>query len=316
MIVTISNVNGIKQYNVPDNIKKIIIMILVLVLLIIGGLSFYVATLHSKISKLEHNNRAKKSLVRKQEPTNTKKHLQANVERQKEKKKIVKEAQLKSEQLARREKMARLKQEEELEKEKALLKKREEVKLKERKLEEEKRSRLARKAREEKLAKLQKEKLQKEKLEKLKQAKTTIARKEKEIKAQKKRKEEEKKIKLVLVKKGDKRSSNPDLGTLEIKTFGCLGLSSYMYTEGKKNTSTKFHEQSKCGKSVKRKYLKPGDLLFFYASKPEKGTIGHMGVYIGNNMFIHTNPTSKRSVITSLNDKAYKKRYMWARRVR
>ena len=53
MTVTVSDINGIKQYNVPANIKKILYTFLLLFIVLIGGLFFYVKILNDKVVVLE-----------------------------------------------------------------------------------------------------------------------------------------------------------------------------------------------------------------------------------------------------------------------
>jgi cell wall-associated NlpC family hydrolase len=74
-------------------------------------------------------------------------------------------------------------------------------------------------------------------------------------------------------------------------------------------------EQSKVGKYVSRNNLKPGDLIFFDTSKHHRGYVNHVGIYIGNNKFIHASSAKKKVIITSLKKTFYSKRYKIARRV-
>lgn len=66
------------------------------------------------------------------------------------------------------------------------------------------------------------------------------------------------------------------------------------------------------GYSVSKKNLDTGDLVFFttYAKYPS-----HVGIYIGNDEFIHASSASRKVTIDSINKQYYKKRYIGAKRV-
>ncbi|MGI9533485.1 MAG: LysM peptidoglycan-binding domain-containing protein, partial [Thermodesulfobacteriota bacterium] len=68
----------------------------------------------------------------------------------------------------------------------------------------------------------------------------------------------------------------------------------------------------KKGHWVSKGKLQKGDLVFFttYAKFPS-----HVGIYIGNNNFIHASSASKRVTITNINKNYYKKRYIGAKRI-
>ena len=53
MTITLSSKNGIKQYSLPDSIKKIILFFVLFIALVIGGLSYYVKTLTQEVRVLE-----------------------------------------------------------------------------------------------------------------------------------------------------------------------------------------------------------------------------------------------------------------------
>ncbi len=69
-----------------------------------------------------------------------------------------------------------------------------------------------------------------------------------------------------------------------------------------------FHE----GKPVDGEELSIGDLVFFrtYASFPS-----HVGIYLGNNLFIHASSRSKKVTIDSLDTPYYFKRFIGAKRL-
>ncbi|MCC6346742.1 MAG: LysM peptidoglycan-binding domain-containing protein, partial [Nitrospirales bacterium] len=71
-------------------------------------------------------------------------------------------------------------------------------------------------------------------------------------------------------------------------------------------------EQFHVGETVHREQLSTGDLVFFrtYAAFPS-----HVGIYIGNNLFIHASSLSKKITIDSLESPYFLKRYIGARRL-
>lgn len=71
-------------------------------------------------------------------------------------------------------------------------------------------------------------------------------------------------------------------------------------------------EQFKVGESVEKEKLSVGDLVFFrtYASFPS-----HVGIYLGNNLFIHSSSKSKKVTIDSLDTPYYVKRFIGAKRL-
>lgn len=71
MTVTVSNEKGVEQYNIPDNIKKIIILCLLLLTSIVIGLSFSIKTLSEKLVQLEENINIER-IVEKSKDTGTK----------------------------------------------------------------------------------------------------------------------------------------------------------------------------------------------------------------------------------------------------
>lgn len=66
--------------------------------------------------------------------------------------------------------------------------------------------------------------------------------------------------------------------------FDCSGLTSYVYSKAAGvNIGRTTYDQVKQGASVSMKNLQPGDLLFWgSASAPY-----HVGIYVGNNQYIH-----------------------------
>jgi cell wall-associated NlpC family hydrolase len=71
-------------------------------------------------------------------------------------------------------------------------------------------------------------------------------------------------------------------------------------------------QQSKVGISIAREQLTEGDLVFFHT----KRSLGHVGIYIGNNEFVHASSKRKVVRIDSLDTPYYQKRFQRAVRIK
>ena len=70
---------------------------------------------------------------------------------------------------------------------------------------------------------------------------------------------------------------------------------------------------SQIGNRIKMSELHPGDLVFF---RFMRNTISHVGIYLGNNQFIHASSTRTGSVMVSnLNESYWVKHFKLARRL-
>lgn len=100
-------------------------------------------------------------------------------------------------------------------------------------------------------------------------------------------------------------------GGIDKRGFDCSGFTKTVYNNAFKvilPRTTK--EMSKLGKKVSKKKLKPGDLVFFRPSRRYR----HVGIYIGENTFIHSS-TSKGVIKSKLDDFYWKKKYRYAKRI-
>jgi cell wall-associated NlpC family hydrolase len=96
------------------------------------------------------------------------------------------------------------------------------------------------------------------------------------------------------------------------KGFDCSGFTSYTFKKKNVKIPRTAAEQYKKGKAVSKKNLKAGDLVFFKTTS--KKSVSHVGIYIGNNKFIHS--AGKGVTIASINDPYYwKSRYAGAKRI-
>lgn len=94
-------------------------------------------------------------------------------------------------------------------------------------------------------------------------------------------------------------------------TFDCSGLSQFCYKKVGISIPRTSLAQSKGGKSVSKSNLQPGDLLFWKTTSAE---VGHVGIYVGNNQFIHAPNKSKPVKYDNLSNSYYSSRYVRARR--
>jgi cell wall-associated NlpC family hydrolase len=104
-------------------------------------------------------------------------------------------------------------------------------------------------------------------------------------------------------------------GAVGPKTFDCSGFTSYVCRKNGIKIPRTSLRQGEVGIKIARKELKEGDLIFFDTSKEKRGYINHVGIYLGDDKFIHASSASNKVVISSLNQSFYKARFKWGRRV-
>ena len=85
--------------------------------------------------------------------------------------------------------------------------------------------------------------------------------------------------------------------------FDCSGFTSYIYKQFGYSLKRSASDQLDNGTSVSRSELQPGDLVMFKKGSSSRRA-SHVGIYIGNNQFIHSS-TSRVGVIISGMDEAY-----------
>lgn len=100
-------------------------------------------------------------------------------------------------------------------------------------------------------------------------------------------------------------------GTSPSTGFDCSGLMYYVYKQFGYTLNRIAADQARNGVHVDPSDLQPGDLLCFYSGGDY---IGHVGMYIGNNMFVHA-ANSTAGVITSQLSGYYATRGYEARRI-
>ena len=104
-------------------------------------------------------------------------------------------------------------------------------------------------------------------------------------------------------------------GGTQPKGFDCSGYIQYLYKKGGVALPRTAYQQSKVGLLVNRNELKKGDLLFFLTDKKRNIPITHVGMYIGNDKFIHAASKKKGIIISSLSKSKYNRIYVKAKRI-
>ena len=101
-------------------------------------------------------------------------------------------------------------------------------------------------------------------------------------------------------------------GTTVETGMDCSGLIQTVYRLNGIDLPRTAREQYAAGDPISRDELAKGDLVFFDNSR--WGKINHVGIYSGNNTFIHAPRTGKQIQTTSLSDGYYNKHFAGARR--
>ncbi|HZG71652.1 MAG TPA: C40 family peptidase [Chondromyces sp.] len=92
--------------------------------------------------------------------------------------------------------------------------------------------------------------------------------------------------------------------------FDCSGFVLYTHKQNGINLPRTAAQMYQQGTSIKKAQLLPGDLVFFSTYK--KGA-SHVGIYIGDNEFIHS--ASKGVRVDKLSNSYYQPRYLGAKRI-
>lgn len=101
-------------------------------------------------------------------------------------------------------------------------------------------------------------------------------------------------------------------GNSPTQGLDCSGFMQYIFKRSMGITLPRTSaEMATVGQQVDRANLKPGDMVFFGSG----GRVSHVGMYIGNDRFIHAPRTGRDIEITSMNGNYWKSRYITARRV-
>lgn len=101
-------------------------------------------------------------------------------------------------------------------------------------------------------------------------------------------------------------------GTSPKSGFDCSGLVKTLFSKFNIDVPRSSREQFRHGKKVDRHALEAGDLVFFSSGGTQPT---HVGIYVGDNKFLHAALKAKRVIVSDLNKLWYAMRYLGARRV-
>jgi cell wall-associated NlpC family hydrolase len=98
--------------------------------------------------------------------------------------------------------------------------------------------------------------------------------------------------------------------------FDCSGYTKYVFKKNGITIPRYSGHQANVGIKVSFNELQKGDLVFFDTAKGFHGKVNHVGIYIGDNKFIHASSAKKQVMITSFSRKKfYKNRFLHGQRI-
>lgn len=103
-------------------------------------------------------------------------------------------------------------------------------------------------------------------------------------------------------------ASSPNSG------FDCSGLVYYLLRSRGYNPPRTSSDYGSYGTAVPAGHLQPGDIVLF--ANTYRAGISHVGIYVGDNKFVHAANPGKGVCVSSLNDSYYGSHYYGARRVK
>jgi cell wall-associated NlpC family hydrolase len=96
--------------------------------------------------------------------------------------------------------------------------------------------------------------------------------------------------------------------------FDCSGFTMFVFSKFGIKLTHSATVQSTEGAPIKKADLVPGDLVFF-KNPSNAAAIGHVGIYVGNDSFIHSTSPGDVVKVDSLSSTYYSKYYVCAARV-
>lgn len=100
-------------------------------------------------------------------------------------------------------------------------------------------------------------------------------------------------------------------GTSPSTGFDCSGLVAYTHSRAGITPPRTARALFLEGQPVPRPDIQPGDLVFF--SAPDKKTSYHVGIYIGNNIFVHAPGRGRKVRKAALDNQYFSQHFLGAR---
>ena len=94
--------------------------------------------------------------------------------------------------------------------------------------------------------------------------------------------------------------------------FDCSGLVYFSHRQNGITLPRTSYAQYKSSHPVSKKAIKRGDLLFFNISGRK---VSHVGIYLGNNRFVHSPSSGKKVSVAKLDSPYWRKRFIRGGRV-
>jgi len=96
-------------------------------------------------------------------------------------------------------------------------------------------------------------------------------------------------------------------GTSPETGFDCSGLVYYAHKKQGITLPRTTKGQLRRVRKIHKSSLRPGDLVFFAINRVK---VSHVGIYLGNNKFIHSPSTGKNVKISSMNTDYWRRRFV------
>jgi lipoprotein Spr len=105
------------------------------------------------------------------------------------------------------------------------------------------------------------------------------------------------------------------MGGTTTRCMDCSGLTCVSFAAHKITLPHRSQDQARYGRIIlNRNALKPGDLVFFTKSYNTTDYITHVGIYMGNDRFIHAS-TSSGVIVTPLQNPWWSQRFVFGTRI-
>ncbi len=92
-------------------------------------------------------------------------------------------------------------------------------------------------------------------------------------------------------------------GGADLQGFDCSGMVYFIHQALGIEVPRTAADQQRAAMSVNKATLRPGDLLFFRITSSKR--ISHVGIYVGENRFVHAPQSGKLIELRTLNDQYY-----------